>query len=230
MIRIFNQEKDTNKIQNAVIRKNSITLSLIDKKKDRNGFIEINFESLEQNLKYVILFSIDGYSPFIINEKYGIHSSDYAAALLFRSSNDDINIFFPISTEIDNEKSCEYSIEEKTLSNFRIKMAEMYPDYKKRQEQLFYHHAFIDVINEKNSLAYIDAQMELLTYILIKLINSHPELVEEIEKFSDIKNAFSETSLMNIKPIEKIINELYTSKNYMRNLQKKYYEIKEQNI
>ena len=143
---------------------------------------------------------------------------------IFKSSSGDIHIQFNIPTNI-NKDSCKYNDDDEYPNNFRLKMMSLYNDYKEYENKLFYHNAFIDAINNKVSLSYIDAQMELITSLLFDILEKNPELIKNIN-LDKIKNALDETSLSKIKDDEKILDEIKTSKKYIRSLQKKYYDLR----
>lgn len=223
MISIYNKNND-NTFQEATIKENNLelTLTLETTDEDKKN-ITINYDEIEPNLKYAVLYLAEGYSPFIVNEKYDIYASDYAAVFIFKSSSGDIHIQFNIPTNI-NKDSCKYNDDEYP-NNFRLKMMSLYNDYKEYENKLFYHNAFIDAINNKVSLSYIDAQMELITSLLFDILEKNPELIKDVN-LDKIKNALDETSLSKIKDDEKILDEIKTSKKYIRSLQKKYYDLR----
>lgn len=223
MISIYNKNND-NTFQEATIKENNLelTLTLETTDEDKKN-ITINYDEIEPNLKYAVLYLAEGYSPFIVNEKYDIYASDYAAVFIFKSSSGDIHIQFNIPTNI-NKDSCKYNDDEYP-DNFRLKMMSLYNDYKEYENKLFYHNAFIDAINNKVSLSYIDAQMELITSLLFDILEKNPELIKNVN-LDKIKNALDETSLSKIKDDEKILDEIKTSKKYIRSLQKKYYDLR----
>lgn len=223
MISIYNKNND-NTFQEATIKENNLelTLTLETTDEDKKN-ITINYDEIEPNLKYAVLYLAEGYSPFIVNEKYDIYASDYAAVFIFKSSSGDIHIQFNIPTNI-NKDSCKYNDDEYP-NNFRLKMMSLYDDYKEYENKLFYHNAFIDAINNKVSLSYIDAQMELITSLLFDILEKNPELIKDVN-LDKIKNALDETSLSKIKDDEKILDEIKTSKKYIRSLQKKYYDLR----
>ena len=224
MISIYNKNND-NTFQEATIKENNLelTLTLETTDEDKKN-ITINYDEIEPNLKYAVLYLAEGYSPFIVNEKYDIYASDYAAVFIFKSSSGDIHIQFNIPTNI-NKDSCKYNDDDEYPNNFRLKMMSLYNDYKEYENKLFYHNAFIDAINNKVSLSYIDAQMELITSLLFDILEKNPELIKNIN-LDKIKNALDETSLSKIKDDEKILDEIKTSKKYIRSLQKKYYDLR----
>lgn len=223
MINVYNKNND-NTFQEAIIKENSLELTLTLETADEDkSNITINYDDIEPNLKYAVLYLAEGYSPFTINEKYDIYASDYAAVFIFKSSSGDVHIQFNIPTDI-NKDSCEYNNDEYP-DNFRLKMMALYDDYKEYENKLFYHNAFIDAINNKVSLSYIDAQMELITSLLFNILEKNPELIKDVN-LDKIKNALDETSLSKIKDEEKILNEIKTSKKYIRSLQKKYYDLR----
>ena len=224
MISIYNKNND-NTFQEATIKENNLelTLTLETADEDKKN-ITINYDKIKPNLKYAVLYLAQGYSPFIVNEQYDIYASDYAAVFIFKSSSGDIHIQFNIPTNI-NKDSCKYNDDDEYPNNFRLKMMSLYNDYKEYENKLFYHNAFIDAINNKVSLSYIDAQMELITSLLFDILEKNPELIKNIN-LDKIKNALDETSLSKIKDDEKILDEIKTSKKYIRSLQKKYYDLR----
>lgn len=228
MIKVYkNKIEESTKIQQGMtISENGIKLELLLEtiQNDRETFT-LKYDDIEPNLKYAILFSHEGYSPFIVDESHDIFSSDSAAIFIFKSDSGDINIQCRLDTQIADD-SCKYE-EAENIPNFRVEMRKLYSTYAVHTDKMFYHNAFIEALNNKTTLAYLDAQVELMSSILLKILDKHSELISDIDiDFIPIKTAFENTSLLNIKDIDKVLDEINTNKQYVRKLQKKYYELK----
>lgn len=79
------------------------------------------------------------------------------------------------------------------------------------------------------SLAYLEAQVDLLSEMLFAVVDAHTEIAAAIDHYSDIKNAVTSSSLLNIKTVEKCLAEIMTNKANLRTLQSEYYAAKKEN-
>lgn len=79
-----------------------------------------------------------------------------------------------------------------------------------------------------NSISYLEAQLDSVTKLLLKVIDKYNIDISNDTELSNAMSAVSEAnkySVLDIKPIDKILEE-FNNKKQMRELQKKYYEEK----
>lgn len=85
-------------------------------------------------------------------------------------------------------------------------------------------------VDLNDSLSGLEAQVDILTKIVIAFMEEFPDEFSKIKKENFFLNRFieanSKTSLLNIKTAEKCIEEMSKQKTLIRNTQKKYYEEK----
>ena len=85
-------------------------------------------------------------------------------------------------------------------------------------------------VDPNDSLSGLEAQVDILTKIVIAFMEEFPDEFSKIKKENFFLNRFieanSKTSLLNIKTAEKCIEEMSKQKTLIRNTQKKYYEEK----
>lgn len=189
------------------------------------GKLSIDLNKIEQDTRYSVLSYKEGYSPFLLNEyKDDTLNLENSAITLFKSSTGNIDIQLSFDTEIDKD-SDKYTLHE-PIEHFRTELMNKYPSYKEKQSKIFLHSVIKDQINNKTSLSYIDAQLELISDLVLKIITQYPLKDIDAKYISDIQGAVNSTSLLNIKSADKMINELNTNKMTVRNIQKAYYEEK----
>ena len=84
-----------------------------------------------------------------------------------------------------------------------------------------------DLIDANYSCTCQDAQIEILTKIILNIIKNNPKIITEdcLSNLDTVINLLNDTSLFNIKNEESIIKEI-ENKKYIRNLQKEYYSLK----
>jgi hypothetical protein len=76
------------------------------------------------------------------------------------------------------------------------------------------------------SLAYLEAQVDILSKLMFTLLDAHSEITGSIGEYADIKRAVSNTSVLNIKSIAKCLEEININKQNVRTLQEAYYAAK----
>ena len=79
-----------------------------------------------------------------------------------------------------------------------------------------------DLIDANYSCTCQDAQIEILTKIILNILKNNPKIITEdcLSNLDTVINSLNGTSLFNIK------NEERENKKYIRNLQKEYYSLK----
>lgn len=86
-------------------------------------------------------------------------------------------------------------------------------------------------LNPNNSLSYLEAQIDILTSIVFKILEvADPSLREEIKtaipELDLIETSLKTTSVLSIKTVDKCLEEFSTGKLTTRTLQKAYYDKK----
>ena len=217
------------KVQNNIIY---LELDLYENYSTQIKTKEIDISTLEKNTIYTLSYGISGYYYFLINDKHE-PLSQYAALRFYLANNGDICFYSLINTQIvptsDNIKVIK--INKNEHFNYRNELGVKYPEYKLSNIKRAEHDMMHDLIDPNYSCACQDAQIEILTKIILNIIHKNPEIFDmsTIDDFSEIKDILESTSLFNIKTSEKIKKELL-NKQYIRNLQKEYYNITDTNF
>lgn len=227
--------------QNITIEDNSVLHLIISIEEGKETVLNeqtINTSNLEKNIIYTLNFLVDGYYSFLSSELHEPVSAD-AALRIYVSNSGEINLYAPIRTNISPSSNVEIiyvdqhieKLEEKNRNNiqfnFRNELTKNYPEYHNSTISRAYHDMLHDLIDPNYACAYLDAQVEILTKILMNILDKHPELFDEssIEDYEEIKNLLAETSLFNIKSSNKIVQEL-ANKKPVRDMQQTYYKFK----
>lgn len=209
---------------------NMITLTI---KTFKNRDIESNtkiiyFSELDKNKVYSLDYMINGYYEYLIDDEHE-PNSEYAALKIYISNNGEVNIFSPINIEISetSEQINKVILTEKYF-NFRALLSDKYPEYAEKVERMSYHDMIHDLIDPNYACACHDAQLEIITKLLLSIIENNPNLLSSSDSNNNIAhliNLLEETSLFNVKSEESIKKEL-ENKKYIRNLQTQYYKLK----
>ena len=229
MVIIYNnriEEEGKNPSQIIKIKDNILHLTLlIDTALEKYKELTIDLNTIDEDTRYSVLSYREGYSPFFLNEyKDDTLNLDNSALVYFKSSTGDINIQLSYDTDIDEESDA-YDLHE-PVKHLRTELMKKYPSYKQKQEEKFLHNVIKDHIDNNLSLSYIDSQLELISDLIFKIIDKYPLNKSDNEYIENIKTIIKNTSLLNIKPVDKVLNELNTSKTTIRALQEKYYKQK----
>lgn len=85
-------------------------------------------------------------------------------------------------------------------------------------------------LNPNTSLAALEAQVDLLTELVISILKNQPDLIKSVQKdlpyLSTFEQVFTGTSLLAIKDAEKCLNEIKETKAKIRQVQMEYYKEK----
>lgn len=112
--------------------------------------------------------------------------------------------------------------------SFSSLLVSRYPEYKEKRDSIYIKRNFTSTLDPNDTLAYIEAQVDFLTYAVLRLVDQHPEIIVALNNdisFDEFKIYLEKSSVMNIKPIEDCIGEL-TNKINLRKSQEQYYENK----
>lgn len=190
----------------------------------------IDTTTLDKNTIYTLNYMIYGYYPFMVSESHDA-VSDYAALRIYVSNSGDICLYAPIKTIISPTSTTKdieiITIDKVNFLHFRDELAQLYPEYKEKNEHIAYHDSLHDILDANYSLACQDAQLEVLTRILLNIIQKNPDLLDDSSKdiLSKVESALENTSLLKVKSIDKIKEEI-ENKHFIRDLQVQYYNMK----
>jgi len=85
-------------------------------------------------------------------------------------------------------------------------------------------------LNPNTSLAALEAQVDLLTELVISMLKNQPDLIKSVQNdipyLSSFEQVFADTSLLAIKDAEKCLNEINETKAKIRQVQMEYYNEK----
>lgn len=106
-------------------------------------------------------------------------------------------------------------------------ICERYPEYKEKIELRDARREMLLKADPNNSLSYIEAQLDILTQIILELVKANPAVKKAVPGFEEFESVFASTNLFNIKPFEKCLGEIIKLKSEMRQIQKGYYNAKD---
>lgn len=108
--------------------------------------------------------------------------------------------------------------------------ASYFPAMQDKLAKLVARKELLNQLDPNNSLSYIEAQLDMLTKLVITMLKSQPEVCEKVcQSFIDMpqfEQAFNETSVLSVKTAEKCLEELWSTKAKVRDLQRQYFEAK----
>jgi hypothetical protein len=86
----------------------------------------------------------------------------------------------------------------------------------------------VDVLDPNVSISVLDAQLEIVTKLLLPLLDRNKENMSEEDEalLDELKEAFNNTSLFNIKKSSKIMDEVKETKKRIRKMQETFYNYK----
>ena len=152
--------------------------------------------------------------------------------MLFRSyisNNNAVELYSPINIYISetSEQINRIYLDNFGKFNFRAEISNKYLEYQEKSKKIAYHDMLHDLIDANYSCTCQDAQIEILTKIILNILKNNPKIITEdcLSNLDAVINSLNDTSLFNIKNEESIIKEI-ENKKYIRNLQKEYYSLK----
>ena len=101
--------------------------------------------------------------------------------------------------------------------------------FKKLHDKYTTKSKMINQIDQYNSIAYLESQVDILTRLVLKLLSANNIIDEEKEILAGILSKVEENSVLDIKDIESVMKE-FENKKHVRELQRKYYEDKQKNL
>lgn len=216
--------------QTIIVKDNIITLS-ITLNNQRDAYIKtkiIDISKLDKNKIYTLNYLIDGYYQFLIDDEHE-PISEYAALRIYISNNNAVELYSPINIYISetSEQINRIYLDNFGKFNFRAEISNKYLEYQEKSKKTAYHDMLHDLIDANYSCTCQDAQIEILTKIILNILKNNPKIITEdcLSNLDTVINSLNDTSLFNIKNEESIIKEI-ENKKYIRNLQKEYYSLK----
>ena len=83
-------------------------------------------------------------------------------------------------------------------------------------------------MDPNDSLAYMEAQLDFVTAILLALVEANPDLklqvLEKVQEYGNFKDAVERHWVFGIKSLDKCLEEIRTNKAHARSVQQAYYE------
>ena len=216
--------------QKLQINDNSIFLTLITNTLDVESIYEqeLFFDDFEVNKIYTVYYGRNGYYPFILDSNYEMSSEDNALRFYITQDRKIVEIYCDVFTKvIDEDKydvkyaKCE---NENSLWKFRHYIKFKYSKYNTNESSMS--EALTLILNPNKSLSYIDAQLDIITRMLIELVELNRDKIskESLKLFDCVKDTLNNTSLLNIMSEEKLLNK-FKYKEYTRSIQTKQREI-----
>ena len=216
--------------QKILINDDSIMLTLKTNTLDIESTYEkeLILDDFESNKIYTVYYGRDGYYPFILNSDYEMSSEDNALRFYITQDRKTIEIYCDVFTKVLDEK--QYDVEyakckdENSLWKFRYYIKSKYPEYNAHESSIG--EALTLMLDPNKSLSYMDAQIDIITRLLIELIELNRNKIskESLRLFDCIKDTLNNTSLLNIMSEEKLLNK-FKYKEYTRSIQTEQREI-----
>lgn len=110
---------------------------------------------------------------------------------------------------------------------------EIYPDLVKTMNIWQARGQMIWDLDPNLSLAYIEAQLDAITKAFFLLLKQMPDsktkLLTEFPELADFESELTSSTVFTVKSVAKCLEEIQDTKNKVRQLQKSYYEAKQEN-
>lgn len=174
-----------------------------------------SFNKSREELYRSITFELMGVPPYV--------------GLYFHNSIDEIFIIAnqPIDEGVLDNEYAELITDNTTLFDYLCTNVNDFFDINKEQNAK---KKVLMELNPNTSLAALEAQVDLLTTIVITMLKNQPDLIKFIQKdisyLSSFEQVFTDTSLLTIKDSEKCLNEIKENKAKIRQVQIEYYNEK----
>ncbi|TCL76806.1 hypothetical protein EDC14_100188 [Hydrogenispora ethanolica] len=104
---------------------------------------------------------------------------------------------------------------------------EKFPDYKGKLNIIDAKRKLLCEIDPNESLSAIEAQLDLLSLMVFRIIETIPEPKKYFADFEDFRKTFDQTSVLTVKSMDKCLKEMTGIKKLIRTLQEEYYEKKD---
>lgn len=86
-------------------------------------------------------------------------------------------------------------------------------------------------LSPNETLAYVDSQIDILTKILINILDNNPSIknnvLQDLPNLQTFIDAYHSTNLLNIKNFDKCVNEIIETKGKVRDKQNDFYQYKD---
>lgn len=111
-------------------------------------------------------------------------------------------------------------------------ISELYPAYAKKMAVRSVRREMLEQVDPNNSLAYIEAQLDLLSTVVFSILDSVDQgIVDKVctknPFLPSYRQIINNNHLSKVKTIEKCLGEIEATKSVIRNLQSQYYSAKE---
>lgn len=146
----------------------------------------------------------------------------YTFTIFFGETADEFLLISPFP--LQNEDAVTRNNTKEVFSDI---ICEYYPEYKKKIALRDARRDMLLNTDPNDSLSYIEAQLDIVTRVILELVKANPAVKQAVPEFDEFEAAFASTSLFNIKPFDKCLGEITKLKAQTRELQKRYYEAKE---
>lgn len=216
--------------QKLQVNDNSVFLTLITNTLDVESIYEreLFFDDFEVNKIYTVYYGRNGYYPFILDSNYEMSSEDNALRFYITQDRKIVEIYCDVFTKIIDEDK--YNVKyakcenKNSLWKFRHYIKSKYSEYNTNESSMS--EALTLMLNPNKSLSYIDAQLDIITRMLIELIELNRDKIskESLKLFDCVKDTLNNTSLLNIMSEEKLLNK-FKYKEYTRSIQTEQREI-----
>jgi hypothetical protein len=118
--------------------------------------------------------------------------------------------------------------EVKTAPKFPSEIAlEYFPKYGEKLSLRQARRKLMVELDPNDSLSYLEAQLDIVTKIIIQVAEQYPHLYNVIPELAQFKAVFEETSVFNIKPVEDGLREMTEGKAKTRKYQEQYFRERE---
>lgn len=142
-----------------------------------------------------------------------------------------INLFFGETIDdwvLTSSLACQCKDIEINITNLSPSqiVVDYFPAYKDKIAIRNIRREILSSLDPNDTLSYLEAQVDILTKILLELVKSNTDIMEKIPELNLFKDVFEETNIFNVKSIQDGIQEMINGKSKVRKYQKRYFEQK----
>jgi hypothetical protein len=181
---------------------------------------------LEKNTIYKIFYDFGGFYPTPIRVQDAPQGSQIDRYRMYVGK--DGNVLLSTSHKVTTtDEDCEIISVERNFS-LRKAVCTLYPEYEKEENKVQRRYRIIDSLNANMSLAVIDAQLEIVTELLMAVVKNNLDKLDNESKalYEILEKTFEQNNLLNIKSIQSIQSEILDNKARIRKIQEYYYNEK----
>lgn len=193
---------------------------------------EINLSKLNKGSEYNLCRDRFGYTSLVF-ASFALENIEKALVFYIPDEDNGISNMLIHSFSPVEVLSPDRMITERISDNVQFKLydaiVQIHPSYASKVHAMLMHHMLEENISVSLSLSCMDAQLEMITKMLMVIVDTNPDIAAAIEKampnIADIRKAIEDTSLLNIKNNDKLLKEI-NQKKYIRSVQESYYKLK----